>query len=311
MSEMDPQPDGGARGEQRSALITGGSRGIGLALARLLAADGWRLALLARGAGELERAASDLRARRVTCLALPADVSDGPAVSAAVSRAWEELGALSLVVHCAGLLATGRHDEIGIEEYRRLMEVNYIGAVNVSRAALALMRARGEGHLALVCSVVAFRTFPGFAAYAPTKWALRAFHETLEMEMRGSPLSLSIVYPPITDTEMVRSIPPSRRPAVYTAFRPQPTDRIAAAIYRGLRAGKSRVFARRRDWLLFHLQRLAPGTTGGILDWYIARSSARPGPLHPGDPAEEGGGGRSKVDSGTGGSFTGGSGVTA
>jgi 3-dehydrosphinganine reductase len=93
----------------------------------------------------------------------------------------------------------------------------------------------------LIGSIIAVRTFPGFAAYAPTKWALRAFHETLEMELRGSPIRLSLAYPPITDTEMVRSIPSDRRPGVYDVFRACPVDMVARGIVRGIRRGRRRI----------------------------------------------------------------------
>lgn len=256
------------------ALVTGGSRGIGLALARVLAQDGYRLALLSRGGPDLEQAVRGLAGGGAPAIAVQADVADRVAVSRAFGEVLSEFGRLDLVVHCAAVLATGRFGQIEADEYRRLVEVNYLGAVHVAREALAIMSEAGSGHLVQVASVIAIRTFPGFAAYAPTKWALRAFHETLEMELAGSPVRLSLVYPPITDTPMVRALPPDRRPAVYDAFPAVPSEKVAAGIVRGIRAGKRRVFVRRLDWAYFHLLRLAPGTVGRILDGYVGRRAA-------------------------------------
>lgn len=258
-----------------AALVTGGSRGIGLALARLLANDGYRLALLSRGGSDLEEAASGLSGDGGSVLAVRADVADAEAVGRAFREVLSEFGRIDLVVHCAGVLETGRFAEIEPEKYRRLVDVNYLGAVHVAREAIACMQDAGGGHLVQVASVIAIRTFPGFAAYAPTKWALRAFHETLELELAGSPVRLSLVYPPITDTPMVRDLPPDRRPAVYDAFPAVSAEKVAAGMLRGIRRRKRRVFVRPDDWLYFHLARVAPGTLGRILDWHVGRKTAR------------------------------------
>jgi NAD(P)-dependent dehydrogenase (short-subunit alcohol dehydrogenase family) len=254
-----------------AALVTGGSRGIGLALARLLARDGYRVALLARTDADLDQAVRTLPERERGHLCLPADVADLQAVRRAFGSAVETFGRLHLVVHCAGVLATGRFDAIEIEDYRRLVEINYLGTVHVSREAIAHMLAAGGGHLVQLTSVIAIRTFPGFAAYAPTKSALRTFHETLEMELADSPVRLSLAYPPITDTPMVHALPRGSRPAVYDAFPAVPAERVASGILRGIRKGRRRIFVSSLDWFFFHMTRLAPGTVGRVLDAYVAR----------------------------------------
>ena len=259
-------------GPRRVALVTGGSRGIGLAVARGLAADGWRLALLARSDDALRRAAQEI-AGEDRPLTLACDVADAGAVERALGEVVARLGGLDLVVHAAGVLATGTYDAITAEEYRRTIEVNYLGSVHVARAAIARMRGAQGGHLVQIASVIAIRTFPGFAAYAPSKWALRAFHETLELELAGSSVRLSLVYPPITDTAMIRELDPARRPAVYDAFAAAPVEAVAAAILRGIRRKRRRIFARASDAWYFHLVRLAPGLTGRLLDRIVAGRS--------------------------------------
>jgi len=250
--------------------VTGGSRGIGLAVARGLAADGWRLALLARSDDALLRAAQAIPGEDRP-LTLACDVASAQAVEGAVGAVVSRFGGLDLVVHAAGVLATGRYDAIPLEDYRRTMEINYMGSVHVARAAIARMRAGPGGHLVQVASVIAIRTFPGFAAYAPSKWALRAFHETLALELAGSSVRLSLVYPPITDTAMIRELDPASRPAVYDAFAAVPVEAVAAGILRGIRRGRRRIFVRASDAWYFHLMRLAPGLTGRILDRLVAR----------------------------------------
>lgn len=257
------------------AVITGGSRGIGLEVARHLGSRGFRLLLIARNPEDLARARLELESAGASCSVTTADVAEPAAVDAALAAAEREFAVPDLVIHCAGVLEAGLYDDLPAEAYRRTMEINYLGSVHVARAALRRMLERGSGHLVQVASVIAIRSFPGFAAYAPTKWALRAFHETLEAELAGAPVHLSLVYPPITDTPMVRDLPESSRPAVYRAFRAVPPDRVAGAIVRGVLARRRRIFARRTDWLYFHLARLAPGTVGRVLDARVARS-ARP-----------------------------------
>jgi len=253
-----------------AALVTGRSRGIGLATALRLAAGGRPVALVARGEAGLSRAERAMGDRGAECLAIRADVSSAPEVDRAFAAAIERFGTIDLVVHAAGILSTGRFDRIPVEDYESSIRVNYLGAVHVARAALPRLAASGNGCLVQVASVIAFKSFPGFAAYAPTKWAVRALHETLDAELRQVPVRLAIVYPPITDTAMIRDIPADRRPAVYDRFGSVTADEVAAAIVRGIESRSRRIFVRRTDWLYFHLTRLAPGITGRVLDRMLA-----------------------------------------
>jgi 3-dehydrosphinganine reductase len=185
------------------ALITGGSSGIGLALARRLAAQGYSLSLVARRAALLDDAAAALRpllAPGQRVLTFPADVGDGRQAAHAVAEAIAALGTPDLVVTSAGIAIPGYFEDVPLEVFERTMRVNYMGTVAVLRAALPSMRARRKGRVVLVSSGAAFTGIFGYGAYGPTKFAVRGLAETLQAELRADNVAVSIVYPPDTDT---------------------------------------------------------------------------------------------------------------
>ena len=204
------------------AIISGGSSGIGLALANRLAKRGFDLTLLARDAEKLHAARRELEAQRARpgqCIAVaPLDVAEWDAVEAAVSAAVAERGAPQLVVASAGMVVPGRFAELPLEAFRQTMEVNYFGALYLARAALPAMRAAAAGRLVLISSGAALLGFYGYTAYAPSKFALRGLAEALRSECKPDGIGVSIVYPPDTDTPQLHS---------EEKLRPEATRRIA------------------------------------------------------------------------------------
>lgn len=183
------------------ALVTGGSSGIGLAVARRLLADGFNLSLLARGEDRLRRAREWLLAahpeRQV--LTLVADVSDPSRAEGAVREAAAALGAPRLVVTSAGVAHPGYFEEVEAAVFERTMAINYLGTVYVVKAALPLMERPG-GRIVMISSGAGLIGIFGYTAYSPTKFALRGFAEALHAELRDRGIGVSIAFPPDTDT---------------------------------------------------------------------------------------------------------------
>ena len=175
------------------ALVTGASSGIGRAVARQLAARGARVGLLARSAEELERLAAELPGDGH--LALPCDVADREAVEGAVARFAERAGGLDLAVANAGVAFYGPFRELAPERVEQMTAVNWLGTVWTVRAALQPMTAAGRGHVAIVSSGAAQRSFPDAAVYGATKAAQRAFGEALWHELAGTGVGLTLLYP--------------------------------------------------------------------------------------------------------------------
>ena len=244
------------------AIISGGSSGIGLALARLLAREGWNLTLLARDAARLEAARAELLPAAVRLAA--ADVRDEAAIAEAMNAAIAELGPPELVVASAGIVVPGIFAELPARAFADTLDVNFHGAVHLVRAALPAMRARPgrseRGRIVLISSGAGLIAFYGYTAYAPSKFALRGFAEALRSELKPEGIGVSIVYPPDTDTPQLRE-ELRARPAITSRLaggaRVRSADEVARAILTGV---KRRRFAIAPGWemgLLARLQDLA------------------------------------------------------
>jgi len=206
------------------ALISGGSSGIGLAVAKKLAATGYNVTILARGQARLESARAEIESVRLSAdlqvFAGSVDVTDAQAVHGIVGEAISRFGPPALVVASAGVVIPHIFEELPISAFKETMDVNYLGSVYVIRAALASMQQAGTGHIVLVSSGAGLIGIYGMSAYSPTKFALRGLAEVLRAELRPERIGVSIVYPPDTDTPMLRE---------EIKIRPEITSRIAAA----------------------------------------------------------------------------------
>ena len=193
--------------EGKTALVTGASRGIGLAVARLLAERGARVALVARSHEELHAAASD-----VGGMAFPADVTSAGTVEELAARVSAGLGgAPDFVVNSAGSFALAPIASTTPEEFDRQLEVNLRGPFLVMRAFLPAMLARRSGHLVGIGSVAGRSAFAGNGAYAASKFGLRGLHEVLAEETRGTGVRSTLVEPAATDTSLWDPLDPDSR----------------------------------------------------------------------------------------------------
>jgi len=186
------------------ALVTGGGRGIGAAIARELAAAGARVAVLARTASQLEEVARD-----VGGLPLAADVRDGGQVRAAIERAEAELGAVTLLVNNAGAGAGPQPSwEVEARDWWRVFEVNVLGAFLATRVLLPRMIARGGGRVVSVGSGAGYGTphgvLPLGSCYGASKAALHRFTELLAAEAAPHGVRAFVVSPGYVRSEMTR-----------------------------------------------------------------------------------------------------------
>jgi NADP-dependent 3-hydroxy acid dehydrogenase YdfG len=192
----------------RWIVVTGASRGIGAELARRLAADGARLALIARSRDALTTLADELGAEPVVC-----DVGDATQIARAAERI-ETLagGAPDVVVNNAGIFSIAAAHKTSVEQFRRTLDVNLVAPFALVHAFLPGMRARGSGHLVTLGSVADRNIFAGNAAYSASKYGLRAMHEVLRAELRGTGVRASLVSPGPVDTGIWDPIDPDSRP---------------------------------------------------------------------------------------------------
>lgn len=186
----------------RTAVITGASRGIGAAIARALAAEGVRLALVARGAAGLHSLAAELSDEFGDAhLVAPADCTDAidvAALAAAVMQ-WAH-GAPDILVNNAGIYPRALLHEQDVEQFAAALDANLTAPFRVLRAFLPAMRARGSGHVVSIGSVADRNIWPMNGAYSASKYGLRALHEVLYAESRGSGVRATLVAPGAVDT---------------------------------------------------------------------------------------------------------------
>lgn len=187
-----------------TAVVTGGSSGIGLAAAGLLAARGTHLALLARDPERLEAAREAVSAHARDAgqriIAVPCDVADRAQTAAAVHIAEETLGPVDLLLNCAGYCTPGGFLELTEDEIERQIRVNLLGTINPTRAIVPGMIARGRGHIANVSSMGGYIGVFGYSGYSPAKFGVMGFSEVLRSEMKPHGIGVSVMCPPNVET---------------------------------------------------------------------------------------------------------------
>jgi short-subunit dehydrogenase len=225
-----------------TVVVTGGSAGVGRAVAELYARRGARLGVIARDADRLAAAAdalAELGAADVRVAAV--DVADANAVAAAAGTFSRELGPLDVWVNAAMATVYSPFERMTAEEFERVTRVVYLGTVNGTRAALVQMRPRNKGAVVCIGSGIGYRAIPLQSAYCASKFALRGFLEALHAELIHDRVgvSLSVVQLPAMNTpqfEWARSRLPHRPRPAGTPFQPEVAARaVARAAERGTR----------------------------------------------------------------------------
>ncbi|MEU6781323.1 SDR family oxidoreductase [Nonomuraea angiospora] len=187
---------------RKVALVTGGSRGIGAAVARRLAGDGFDVALTYRSAGDRAAAiVKEVEAAGARALGLRAEAADAGALVAAVERTVRELGRLDVLVSNAGIAPYGALEEVTLEEVDRLLAVHPRASFVLAQAAARHMR--DGGRIVLIGSSLAERVpYPGWTAYAMSKSALTGLAKGLARDLGSRGITANVVHPGSTDTEM-------------------------------------------------------------------------------------------------------------
>lgn len=255
----------------KSALITGGSSGIGRAVAHRLASRGIRVFLVARDESRLDQAIAELEPYNIQCGRFAADVADAEQAAAAVAAAEREVGSLQLVLNAAGVVTPGYVLQCGAEDFARHMRINFMGTVHVNAAALPGMIERRAGWIANVSSVAGLKGVFGYAGYCASKFAVVGYSEALRAEMRQYRIGVSVLCPPDTRTPMLEQ---------ETPLRPVETQRladmgnvlepeaVADALVTGLRRGTFRIVPGLDAKIMCIADRLLPG----LVDWMMERT---------------------------------------
>ncbi|MEI8168313.1 MAG: SDR family NAD(P)-dependent oxidoreductase [Rhodoferax sp.] len=230
----------------KTVWIVGASTGIGHATAAALHGLGARVIVSARKALALNAFVQQFPGAQ----ALALDATDPQAVQTAAQLLLAQ-GPLDLVMYCAGHYQAMRADAMDLPEFRRHIEVNYLGALNLLHAVLPALLARGAGHLSLVGSVAGYRGLPQSLAYGPTKAALINLAETLYLDLRPKGLGVSLINPGFVATPLTAGNA-FAMPALLTP------EQAARAIVQGWADGKFEIHFPKRFTLWMKALRWLP-----------------------------------------------------
>jgi short-subunit dehydrogenase len=257
------------------ALVTGGSKGLGLAIARALVAAGAHVVLTARNQEHLSAAAASLATSDRTCAWLPADLTQPEQVELLLAETLQKHQRLDLLVNCAGRSARGEVAATSAEQFRELLEVNFLSAVRVTKAALPhLLQVRGHVvHIGSLASKVSSRYL---GAYPASKFPLAAYAQQLRLEFAAAGLHVLLVCPgPIRRHDagnrydkQARHLPPqASRPGGGVKLPGIDPDWLAGRILNACQRRQLELVVPARARLLFAIAQLWPG----LGDWIVTR----------------------------------------
>ncbi|MHA6765217.1 SDR family oxidoreductase [Streptacidiphilus sp. PAMC 29251] len=252
-------------------VITGASGGIGRATAQAFAARGAKVALLARGEKGLAGAAADVERLGGQALAIPTDMADPDQVEAAATQVEEEFGPIDVWVNVAFTSVFSPFTEITAAEYKRVTEVNYLGYVYGTMAALTRMKPRDTGTIVQVGSALAYRGIPLQTAYCGSKHAIQGFHEALRCELlhdrsgiRTTMVQMPAVNTPQFDWVLSRLSKPAQPvPPIY-----EPEVAARAVVYAADHPGRREYWVGGSTMGTLIANAVAPG----LLDRYLAKT---------------------------------------
>ncbi len=217
----------------RVAVVTGGGRGIGKALALALTREGCRVAI-----GDVDAAAAEAAATELggDAAGLHVDVTDRPGFSAFLDEAERRLGPIDVLVNNAGIMTVGPHDEETDATAIRLLEINLHGVIHGTKEAMRRMKPRGTGHIVNVASSAGKSGFPHLATYCATKHGVVGLSEAVRAELRGTGVEISVVMPNIVQTELSAGLVET------PAFKNSTVDEVADAAVDALKFTRFDVF---------------------------------------------------------------------
>ena len=191
--------------QDKTVLITGGSRGLGLVLARDAAAEGAKVAICGRDVAALERAAAVLERIGATVIAVPADITVPESVRALVETVAKELGPIDVLINNAGVIEVGPSKTMALSDYEEAMATNFWGMVYPTLQVLPSMRERGGGRIVNITSIGGKLGIPHLLPYSASKFAALGFSQGLRAEVKGEGVAVTTAIPGLMRTGSPRN----------------------------------------------------------------------------------------------------------
>jgi len=273
--------------QDRVVLITGGSRGLGLVLARQLVSEGAQVAITARDGAELERAADDLRARGGTVLTVRGDVGVREDAEEAVHRTVERFGRLDVLLNVAGIIQTGPYEHMNISDFEDAMAVHFWGPLYTMRAALPYLSKQKGARIVNIASFGGKVPVPHLIPYCASKFALVGLSSGLRSELAAQGITVTTVCPGLMRTgSHLHALFKGKHEQEYfwfalgasTPFFSMNAERAARQILEACRRGQAELVVGRHFKLVVRLIPLMPELAAKMLALF---SRLMPGPTGP------------------------------
>ncbi len=253
----------------RRILLTGASSGIGQSLARLFAAQGTRLLLLARREKQLGDLAAELRTLGAASVEIVAgDITDAQVRQTAIDRIRQLWGKLDLLINNAGVSAHGRFVDTDEATVRQIMEVNFFATAELTRLAIPLLQESNDGLVVNIGSILGHRGIPHNSAYVASKFALRGWSEALRAELSRDNIGLLLVSPGTTDTEFFDHLLSSHGDSPWPKQRGISPDQVAKQIAQTICRRRREIFPNWRGRLLVTVNRFFPSLVDRFMNRY-------------------------------------------
>lgn len=227
----------------KSVLITGGSSGIGFAIAKALVQMDAKVILLARDYENLKIAKASILEKYPTAKVkvVAVDVTDAASITILYDKYLRNHETPDILINCAGVARPGYVEEIPLDVFRWTMDIDYFGTVNMVKFLLPGMLKRGSGHIINVSSIAGVVGVFGYTAYSGAKFAVKGFSDVLRSEMKPKGIRVSVLYPPDTDTPQLaweNQFKPKETRAISGASKPISPDWVAQYTLKQAARGK-------------------------------------------------------------------------
>ncbi len=269
--------------QNQLVLITGGSKGIGLATAREFAREGASVFVLARHKDQLTAAVKSLEECRVDpgqkFGALQADVTNPAEIKKVADKFIKEYGAPDYLVNCAGVAHPGKFEELDLSVFYWQMDVNYYGTVLVTKAFIDAMIKRGSGHIVNVSSMGGVVGIYGYTAYSGSKYAVTGFSDVLRSEMKLHGIKVSLVLPPDTKTDQLdyeTQYKPAITKWITAAGNLAKPENVARTILKGIRKNRYIILCNFETGFLYWLIHFLGRGTYPVMDFLVRLANKPP-----------------------------------
>jgi short-subunit dehydrogenase len=234
--------------QDRLAIVTGASSGIGLATARLLAKKGAKLALVSRSKGKLEQLSDELPGS----LAVPADMTKIHDIESMIRRTMEHFGRIDVLINCAGQGYDAPVEKTNIDTFHRIFDLDVVGPLVAMEHVIPIMRKQGGGTIVNVSSGTALMYLPYNGAYSALKRALANISLTAREELKKDNIVVSVVYPYMTLTNFEKNtikdaVPEGGEQDGGPLFPADTAEYVAQKILEGIESGEAEIFT--HDWM--------------------------------------------------------------